>query len=272
MEIDRRVFLASVGGLAVVEAMDDEAKAEALEHYMMDVLDGGHGHEAEGLIIGGEAQVVAAPPDATIRRGAGSLFATQGPAESRKMAELAPMSAKPTLLEFYEKRFAPANHVLQSATRAMKTGMSEEIILACLLHDVVLNLMKVDHGWWGAQMLEPYVPERTSWAIRYHQALRFYPDSANGYEYPGALHAHLREGLRAAAAHQGGLRVRAQAQVVHGRAHGHRQRPLRVRPERQGLARAVHRHHRPPLQAAEGGPGQRQQPDGPHVADDDVPG
>jgi hypothetical protein len=184
MDIDRRAFLASVGGLAVVEAMDDEAKAEALEHYMMDVLDGGHGHEAEGLIIGGEAQVVAAPPDATIRRGAGSLFGPQGPAESRKMAQLAPMSDKPTLLEFYEKRFAPANHVLQSATRALKTGMTEEVVLACLLHDVVLNLVKVDHGWWGAQMLEPYVPERTSWAIRYHQALRFYPDPANGYEYP----------------------------------------------------------------------------------------
>jgi hypothetical protein len=184
MDIDRRAFLASVGGLAVVEAMDDEAKAEALEHYMMDALDGGDGHEAEGLIIGGEAQVVAAPPDATIRRGAGNLFGPQGPAESRKMAQLAPMSDKPTLLEFFEKRFAPANHVLQSATRAMKTGMSEEIVLACLLHDVVLNLVKVDHGWWGAQMLEPYVPERTSWAIRYHQALRFYPDPANGYEYP----------------------------------------------------------------------------------------
>jgi hypothetical protein len=181
MDIDRRAFLASVGGLAVVEALDDEAKAEALEHYMMDMLDG---HEAEGLIIGGEAQVVAAPADATIRRGAGSLFGPQGPAESRKMLQLEPMSAKPTLLEFFEKRFAPANHVLQSATRAMKTGMSEEIILACLLHDVVLNLVKVDHGWWGAQMLEPYVPERTSWAIRYHQALRFYPDPANGYEYP----------------------------------------------------------------------------------------
>ena len=183
MDIDRRAFLASVGGLAVVEALDDEAKAEALEHYMMDVLDG-HGHAAEGLIIGGEAQVVAAPADATIRRGAGNLFGPQGPAESRKMAQLAPMSDKPTLLEFFDKRFAPANHVLQSATRAMKTGMSEEIVLACLLHDVVLNLVKVDHGWWGAQMLEPYVPERTSWAIRYHQALRFYPDPANGYEYP----------------------------------------------------------------------------------------
>ena len=65
---------------------------------------------------------MAAPPDATIRRGAGSLFGPQGPADNRKMAQLAPMSAKPTLLEFYEKRFAPANHVLQSATRALKTG------------------------------------------------------------------------------------------------------------------------------------------------------
>ena len=44
MDIDRRAFLASVGGLAVVEALDDEAKAEALEHYMMDVLDGHVGH------------------------------------------------------------------------------------------------------------------------------------------------------------------------------------------------------------------------------------
>lgn len=182
MEIDRRAFLVSIGGVAAVEAMDPEARAEALEHYMMDKLD----EEATGglTLVGGEAQVVAAPPEATIRRGAGNLFGPQGPADNRKMAQLAPMSAKPTLLEFYEKRFAPANHVLQSATRALKTGMSEEIVMACLLHDVVLNLVKVDHGWWGAQMVEPYVSEKVSWAIRYHQALRFYPDSAHGYEYP----------------------------------------------------------------------------------------
>ena len=130
------------------------------------------------------AQLVPSPPDATVRRGVGSLFAPSGPAGNRRMPELAPMSDKPTLQEFFEKRFAPANHVLQSATRALKTGMSEEIVFACLLHDVVQNLVKVDHAWWGAQMLEPYVAEKVSWAIRYHQALRFYPDSAHGYEYP----------------------------------------------------------------------------------------
>jgi len=57
-------------------------------------------------------------------------------------------------------------------------------VLACLLHDIAVNLIKVDHGWWAAQMVEPYVPEKVSWAIRYHQALRFFPDPAVGYGYP----------------------------------------------------------------------------------------
>ena len=95
------------------------------------------------------------------------------------------MPAKPTFLDFFKLRFAPTqNHVLQSANRAMKTGMSEEIILACLLHDTVHALMKTDHGYWGAQLYAPYVPEKTSFAIKYHQALRFFEDQAAGYVYP----------------------------------------------------------------------------------------
>ena len=66
----------------------------------------------------------------------------------------------------------------------METDQPEQTILACLLHDLVLNLIKVDHGWWGAQLMEPYVSEEISWAIRYHAALRFYPDDSVGYEYP----------------------------------------------------------------------------------------
>jgi hypothetical protein len=171
MDIDRRAFLATLGSVAAIESMDSEAKAEALEHYMMEKLD--------------EQAPAAAPAPDPWRRGTGSLFTPQrGEDGQRKLRELAPMPEKPTLVDFYNLRFAPANHVLQSATRALKTGMSEEIVLACLLHDVVLNLIKVDHGWWGAQMIEPYVSEKVSWAIRYHQALRFYPDPAAGYEYP----------------------------------------------------------------------------------------
>jgi hypothetical protein len=75
-------------------------------------------------------------------------------------------------------------HCVQSATLALRAGMDEEIVMACLVHDIGLGLTRPDHGWWGAQLIEPYVSARTSWAIRYHQALRFYPDPQVGYEYP----------------------------------------------------------------------------------------
>ena len=48
MEIDRRAFIASLGGVAAVSLMDHEAKAEALEHYMEDQLDQGVAAQAQG--------------------------------------------------------------------------------------------------------------------------------------------------------------------------------------------------------------------------------
>src|SRR5260370_40798980 len=33
-------------------------------------------------------------------------------------------------------------------------------------------------------MVVPYVDEEVAWAIRAHQALRFYPDESVGYSYP----------------------------------------------------------------------------------------
>ena len=42
------------------------------------------------------------------------------------------MPANATLLDFFKLRFTTVNHVLQSANRAMKTGMTDEIIFACL--------------------------------------------------------------------------------------------------------------------------------------------
>ena len=94
------------------------------------------------------------------------------------------MPDKPTLVDFFERRFAPARHVLQSANRAVETGQPERTVFACLLHDLTQNLIKADHGYWGAQLFAPYVDERVAWGIKYHQALRFYPDASVGYEYP----------------------------------------------------------------------------------------
>jgi HD domain len=95
------------------------------------------------------------------------------------------MPAKPTLMDYFKYRARGTNHLLQSATHALKAGMDEKIILACLLHDIANALfIKSDHGYWGAQLVEPYVDEEVSWAIRAHQALRFFPDESVGYKYP----------------------------------------------------------------------------------------
>jgi hypothetical protein len=110
---------------------------------------------------------------------------------------LPPLPARPTLTDLLLNRlhvprhgmpFGPAPHCIQSATRALQAGLDEESVLACLLHDLGTALARPDHGWWGAQLIEPYVSEKVTWAVRYHQALRFYPDPSVGYEYPEIYH------------------------------------------------------------------------------------
>ncbi len=133
-----------------------------------------------------------------------SFLGTQQPdVETQMMGRLGPhaifmmgdnpalpkMPQKPQLLDFYRLRFSPftRNHLLQSALVALKGGMEEKVVLACLLHDIANGaLIRVDHGYWGAQLIEPYVSEEISWAVRNHQALRFFADESVGYQYPEA--------------------------------------------------------------------------------------
>lgn len=100
---------------------------------------------------------------------------------------LKPMPEKPKLLDFFRYRFAAPTHLLQSARLALKAGHNEKVVTACLLHDIaVIGFIRSDHGYWGAQLIEPYVDEEISWAVRAHQVLRFYPDESVGYTYPEA--------------------------------------------------------------------------------------
>jgi hypothetical protein len=180
LEIDRRLFFASLGGAAAVAAMDHEARAESLEEYMSQQLEQSQAPAQVPAKFPTVAELAAQDEGRAMRRGAGDVFVGR----AGHTTKLPPMPVNATLQDFFKYRFNTVNHVLQSANRAMKTGMTEEVILACLLHDVVQSLIKVDHGWWGAQMFEPYVSEKVTFAIRYHQALRFFPDHQAGYEYP----------------------------------------------------------------------------------------
>jgi hypothetical protein len=178
-EIDRGDFIESLGGGDAVARMDHEARADAIEEYQSSQLEAA---TAKPKAPAGQtvAEVEAEIDTRAYRRGAGKLFI----AERGTVKRLPPMPARPTLVDFFERRFQSTQHVLQSASLAQRGGASEEVVLACLLHDLGQSLMRTDHGWWSAQIFEPYVSERVTFAIRYHQALRFYADPAAGYEYP----------------------------------------------------------------------------------------
>ncbi len=189
--LDRRAFIASLGGAAAVSMMSHEARADALEDALLARSNGATLAMAAGASApaAGAAQkyptvaeIAAKVPDLPRRSGTGAIFygATNG-----KLPLLEKMPAKPTLVDFFNLRFQRTrNHVLQSAALALKNGMDEEVVLACLLHDTVQELMRSDHGYWGAQLYEGHVPERTLFAIKYHQALRFYADEKVGYQMP----------------------------------------------------------------------------------------
>lgn len=103
--------------------------------------------------------------------------------------DLPKMPERPTLLDFFRRRFATLSiaHLLQSAKVARDRGLDEKVVFACLLHDISMaGLIGSDHGYWGAQLVRPYVDEEVSWAIEKHEALRYFADESVGYSYPKA--------------------------------------------------------------------------------------
>jgi HD domain len=161
------------------DAMTLSERADALEHGMMQELD--------AIVVKSRLFNLADGDTGTVN--AGALLAAN-PGRYMLMGDdkrLPKMPAKPTLVDFFKHRFGPAMHLLQSARHAVKAGMDEKVVLACLLHDIgVIGFIRADHGYWGAQMVEPYVEPEVAWAIRAHQVLRFYPDATVGYDYPQA--------------------------------------------------------------------------------------
>jgi hypothetical protein len=101
--------------------------------------------------------------------------------------DLPKMPERPKLIDFFKYRLQgiTVRHLLTSASKALEEGQSEPIILACLLHDISNGcLIRSDHGYWGAQMIAPYVSEEVAWAVQYHQCLRYFADESVGYAYP----------------------------------------------------------------------------------------
>lgn len=112
---------------------------------------------------------------------------------------LAKMPERPTLKDFFALRLSKTgtNHMLQSATLAREHGLDEKVIMACLVHDIAIaGLISANHGYWGAQMVAPYVDEEVAWAIQKHEGLRYFADESVGYRYPQAYIEYFGQDYR----------------------------------------------------------------------------
>ena len=159
-------------------AMTLSERADELEEQMMHELN--QKIATKSVLFGmGDGKVEIQSGNDLLAQNAGKYFLMGADKRLPEMPE------KPTLIDFFQRRLASTAHLLQSAKHALKNGLSEKTVLACLLHDIgVVSFIRCDHGYWGAQLIEPYVDEEVSWAIRMHQALRFFPDESVGYKYP----------------------------------------------------------------------------------------
>ena len=65
-------------------------------------------------------------------------------------------------------------HSLQSATRAMRDGAEEEMVVAALLHDIGDILAPDNHSALAAAVLRPFVSQATYWIILHHGIFQGY--------------------------------------------------------------------------------------------------
>jgi hypothetical protein len=168
----------------MADTLSLDERADALEHKMSDELDVLISKSALHNMEDGKLGTSGMGSDLTTKYGKHYLMDDD--------PRLPKMPEKPTLLDYFMCRAKGTNHLLQSGSLALKADMPEKIILACLVHDIANAIfIKSDHGYWGAQLIEPYVDEEIYWAVRMHQAVRFFPDESVGYSYPEAYIKHF---------------------------------------------------------------------------------
>ena len=163
-------------------------RAAGLENWIREPLDDAVDRRRR-IIIPPAAAVTGTPAGAYT----GALLAEARHADTLFMMgdnpALPAMPDRPTLKDFYLLRFGPIprTHLLQSARVARESGLDDKVITACLLHDIAIaGLLSSNHGYWGAQLVAPYVDEEVAWAIQKHEALRYFADEPVGYTYPAA--------------------------------------------------------------------------------------
>jgi predicted HD phosphohydrolase len=65
-------------------------------------------------------------------------------------------------------------HSLQAATRAMKDGADDELVVAALIHDIGDELAPYNHTEIAAGIIRPYVRPEVTWIVEHHGLFQNY--------------------------------------------------------------------------------------------------
>jgi predicted HD phosphohydrolase len=65
-------------------------------------------------------------------------------------------------------------HSLQAATRALRDGADDEMVLAALVHDIGDELAPYNHSEMAAAILRPYVRPEVAWIVEHHGLFQNY--------------------------------------------------------------------------------------------------
>jgi predicted HD phosphohydrolase len=66
------------------------------------------------------------------------------------------------------------SHSLQAATRALKDGADDELVVAALIHDVGDDLAPYNHSEIAAGIIRPYVRPEVTWIVEQHGLFQTY--------------------------------------------------------------------------------------------------
>jgi predicted HD phosphohydrolase len=82
-------------------------------------------------------------------------------------------------------------HSLQAATRALRDGADDELIVAALIHDVGDDLSPYNHSEIAAGIIRPYVRPEVTWIVEQHGLFQTYY-----YAHHYGRDRHAREKFR----------------------------------------------------------------------------
>jgi predicted HD phosphohydrolase len=89
------------------------------------------------------------------------------------------------------------DHSLQTATRCLRAGEDDEIVVAALVHDALEPIATRNHGAVAAAVLAPFLREEVVWLVKNHGVIQ------DGFKrtHPGIDHAAVAAEIERLSAH-----------------------------------------------------------------------